>query len=156
MPGHKRVFCVPQFSVLHTFLQVGPIRQSEPVPGSNQGILKGEVSLFCRPPVWLVWNQLYDNWQFLFLFTWQTNQTNQTGGQLYSDTPLVFPGQTWDRRTSLVVDVLHLIGSGDEAVVAVEDAEREVVAVLRHLVALLSPDFSSSSMTFQQKPYICG
>ncbi len=27
----------------------------------NQGILKGEVSLYCWPPVWLVWNQLYDS-----------------------------------------------------------------------------------------------
>ncbi len=39
----------------------------------NQEILKGEVSLYCWPPVWLVWNQLYDNWQFLFLFAKQTN-----------------------------------------------------------------------------------
>ncbi len=39
----------------------------------NQWILKGEVSLYHWPPVWLVWNQLYDNWQFLFLFTKQTN-----------------------------------------------------------------------------------
>ncbi len=31
-----------------------------------QGILKGEVSLYRWPLVWLVWNQLYDNWQFLF------------------------------------------------------------------------------------------
>ena len=38
-----------------------------------QGTLKGEVSLYCGPPVWLVWNQLYDNWQFLFLFAKQTN-----------------------------------------------------------------------------------
>ncbi len=38
-----------------------------------QGILKGEVSLYRWPPVWLVWNQLYDNWQFLFLFAKQTN-----------------------------------------------------------------------------------
>ncbi len=38
-----------------------------------QGILKREVSLYCWPPVWLVWNQLYDNWQFLFLFVKQTN-----------------------------------------------------------------------------------
>ncbi len=49
-------------------------------------ILKGEVSLYHWPAVWLVWNQLYDNWQFLFLFAKQTNQTGQTGGQLYSDT----------------------------------------------------------------------
>ncbi len=40
---------------------------------SFQGILKGEVSLYHWPPVWLVWNQLYGNWQFLFLFAKQTN-----------------------------------------------------------------------------------
>ncbi len=34
---------------------------------------KGEVSLYHWPPVWLVWNQLYDYWQFLFLFAKQTN-----------------------------------------------------------------------------------
>ena len=38
-----------------------------------QGILKGEVSLYHWPPVWLVRNQLYDNYQFLFLFAKQTN-----------------------------------------------------------------------------------
>ncbi len=38
-----------------------------------QGILKGQVSLYRWPPVWLVWNQLYDNWQILFLFAQQTN-----------------------------------------------------------------------------------
>jgi hypothetical protein len=38
-----------------------------------QGILKGEVSLYGWPPVWPVWNQLYDLWQFLFLFAKQTN-----------------------------------------------------------------------------------
>jgi hypothetical protein len=42
---------------------------------SDQGILKGEVSLYHRPPVWLIWNQLYDNWQFLFLFAKQSNLT---------------------------------------------------------------------------------
>ncbi len=39
----------------------------------NQGILKGEVSLYHWPSVGLVWNQLYDYWQFLFLFSKQTN-----------------------------------------------------------------------------------
>jgi hypothetical protein len=39
----------------------------------SQGILKGKESLYCWPPVWLVWNQLYDYWQFLFLFAKQTN-----------------------------------------------------------------------------------
>jgi hypothetical protein len=38
-----------------------------------QGILRGEVSLYCWPPVWLVWKQLYGYWQFLFLFAKQTN-----------------------------------------------------------------------------------
>ncbi len=38
-----------------------------------QGILKGGASLYHWPPVRLVWNQLYDNWQFLFLFARQTN-----------------------------------------------------------------------------------
>jgi hypothetical protein len=39
----------------------------------DQGILKGEVSLYCCPPVWLVWYRLFDNWQLLFLFAKQTN-----------------------------------------------------------------------------------
>ncbi len=39
----------------------------------SQGILKGGVSLYCWPPVWLFWNKLYDNWQFLFLFSKQAN-----------------------------------------------------------------------------------
>jgi hypothetical protein len=47
----------------------------------SQGILKGEVSLYCWPPVWLVWNQLYHYWQFLFLFAKQTNP-NQSNRRL--------------------------------------------------------------------------
>jgi hypothetical protein len=39
----------------------------------NQGIIKGEVSLYHWSPVWLVWNQLYHNRQFLFLFAKQAN-----------------------------------------------------------------------------------
>ncbi len=35
-----------------------------------QGILKGEVSLYYWPLVWLVWNKQYDNWIF---FAKQTN-----------------------------------------------------------------------------------
>jgi hypothetical protein len=47
--------------------------------GSRQGILKGEVSLYHWPPVWLVRNQLYDNWHFWLLFAKQTipNQSNR-------------------------------------------------------------------------------
>jgi hypothetical protein len=39
----------------------------------EQGILKRKVSLYHWPPVWLIWNQLNDNWQFLFIFSKQTN-----------------------------------------------------------------------------------
>ncbi len=39
----------------------------------SAGNTKGEVSLYHWPPVWLVWKQLYDYWQFLFLFAKQTN-----------------------------------------------------------------------------------
>ncbi len=39
----------------------------------GQGTLEGEVSLYCWPPVWLVWNQLYDCWHFSFLFAKQAN-----------------------------------------------------------------------------------
>ncbi len=42
-----------------------------------QGILNDKVSLYRWPPVWLVWNQLYDDWNFLFLFTKLTN-SNQS------------------------------------------------------------------------------
>ncbi len=62
-----------------------------------QGILKGEVSLCCWPPVWLVWNQLYDNWQFLFYLQNRLIQTGQTGGQQYSDaSPFSIPW--WGHR----------------------------------------------------------
>ncbi len=46
---------------------------SAPALFTNQGILKGEVSLYHWPPVWQVWNPLYDYSQFLFLFAKQTN-----------------------------------------------------------------------------------
>ncbi len=50
----------------------------------GQGILKGEVSPYHWPPVWLVWNQTTDN--FCFYLQNRLIQTNQTGGQWYSDT----------------------------------------------------------------------
>ncbi len=39
----------------------------------NPGNTKEEVSLYRWPPVWLLWNQLYDNWQFMFYFSKQSN-----------------------------------------------------------------------------------
>ncbi len=46
---------------------------------SLQGILKGEVSLYHWLPLWLVWNQLYGNWQVLFLYAKQTNPNQSKG-----------------------------------------------------------------------------
>ncbi len=60
----------------------------------GQGILKGEVSLYCWPPVRLIWNQLYDNWQLLFLFAKQSNSkpVKQEVNSTVILPPLVFPG----------------------------------------------------------------
>ncbi len=51
-----------------------------------QGTLKGEVSLYSWPPVWPVWNQLYDTVNFCFYLQNRLSQTSQTGGQRHSDT----------------------------------------------------------------------
>ncbi len=47
----------------------------------GQGILKREVLLYHWPPVWLVWNQLYDNWKLFIYLQNKLIQTSQTGGQ---------------------------------------------------------------------------
>ena len=62
------------------FFRVGshlPVKQKQVVIllkllSQMQGILKGEVSLYHWPPIWLIWIQLYDKRQFLFLFAKQT------------------------------------------------------------------------------------
>ncbi len=88
-----------------------------PVPGlehfcfsccRHQGILKGEVSQYHWPPVWLVWNQLYDSKyiventlcmttdNFCFYLQNRRIQASQTGGQRYSDTsPFSIPCRHW-------------------------------------------------------------
>jgi hypothetical protein len=53
---------------------------------SLQGILMGKVSLYYWPPVWLVRNQLYDNWFFCFYLQNRLIQTSPTGGQRYCKT----------------------------------------------------------------------
>ena len=51
----------------------------------SQGILKGEVSLYHWPPVWLVWISLF--WQIKAKFVGcHTANSKPTGGQWYSDT----------------------------------------------------------------------
>ncbi len=75
----------------------------------EQGILKGEVSLYHWPPVWLVWNQLYGCWQFLFLFAKQTNpnQSNMRSTVQWYFPLLVFPGKRflnhWHMSHNLVL-----------------------------------------------------
>ncbi len=66
----------------------------------EQILLKGEVSLYQWPPVWLVWNQLHDYWQILFLFAKQTNP-NQSNRR--STVQWYFPLQyflSWAMRPS--------------------------------------------------------
>ncbi len=69
----------------------------EPANRLGREYLKEEVSLYRWPPVWLVWNQLYDYWQFLFLlflFAIQTNpnQSKQEVNGTVILPPLVFHG----------------------------------------------------------------
>ena len=57
-----------------------------------QGILKGEVSLYRWPPVWLFGISCMTTDNFCFHFQNRLIQTSQTGGQWYSDTsPLSIP-----------------------------------------------------------------
>jgi hypothetical protein len=51
-----------------------------------QGILKGEVSLYCWPPVSLVWIGLFANKNKNCQLSSSWFQASQTGGQWYSDT----------------------------------------------------------------------
>ncbi len=71
--------------------------------GARQGILK-EKYLYNWPPVWMVWNQLYDNHRYLmttdnFCFYLQNRliQASKTGGQSYR-TPFSIPcARQWYR-----------------------------------------------------------
>ncbi len=75
----KRRLCL-----LHNKLFYRGNWQLVPFHSRHQGILNGEVSLYHWPPVWLVWNQLYDNWQFLFLFAKQTNSNQSNRRSTFS------------------------------------------------------------------------
>ncbi len=52
----------------------------------NQRILKGEVSLYCWPPVWLVWISRFANKNKNCQLSYSWFQTSQTGGERDSDT----------------------------------------------------------------------
>ncbi len=89
---------------------------------SRQETLKGEESLYCWPPVWLVLNQLYDNWQFLFLFAKQTNPNRSnrrsTVQRYFPLSPFSFRDpvsavglepSTLERRVTFSTSVPHLL-----------------------------------------------
>ncbi len=79
-----------------TFPASLPMRRHPEEPGMNylrltklvQGILKGEVSLYHWPPVWLFWNQLFQCAIFCVYLQNRVIQTSHRGGQWYSDTSL--------------------------------------------------------------------
>ena len=74
IPWHKYGIIWCRFKIDYQYsLLKSMVDKRKKIQILKQGILKGEVSLYGWPPVWLVWNQLYDNWQFLFLFLKQTN-----------------------------------------------------------------------------------
>ncbi len=62
----------------------------------DQGTLKGKVSMYHWLPVWLVWNQLFDNWQILFLFAKidRSKPVKQEVNSTMILPSLVFPGWT--------------------------------------------------------------
>ncbi len=63
-------------------------------PTFEQGILKGEVSLYRWPPIRLVGNQLYDTWQFFFFIyktDWSKPVKQEVNGTVILP-PLAFPG----------------------------------------------------------------
>jgi hypothetical protein len=67
----------------------------------RQGILKGEVSLYPWPPVWLVWINLFCKWKQKFQLSCSWFQTSQTGGQWYSNTsPFSIPWLRFRYRIS--------------------------------------------------------
>jgi len=67
----------------------------------EQEILKGEVSPYYWPPVWLVWNQLFENWNFLFLFAKQTN-SNQSNRRSMVQWYFLFSIPCFESLTSFV------------------------------------------------------
>ncbi len=114
---------------------------------SDQGILKREVSLYHWPPVWLVWNQLYDNWQFLFLFAKQTNpnQSNRRSVVQWYFPPLVFPEQTISKKNTLAYFVLTLATEEKKFSTAVSRASWLPSSATSHRSqSLLAPNQDSS------------
>ncbi len=61
------------------------------------------------PPVWLVWNQQYDNWNFLFLFA---KQTNPNQSKRRSTVQWYFPLQYSLHCVSLLLQKCLMISQG--------------------------------------------
>jgi hypothetical protein len=57
----------------------------------DAGNTKGESITVSLSLVWLVWNQLYGNWQFLFLFAEQTNPNQSNRRPMIQWSPFSIP-----------------------------------------------------------------
>jgi len=79
--------------------------------GPSQWILKGKVSLYYWPPVWLVWNQLYENWQFICK-TYYSKPVKQEANGTVILPPLVFP----DLANPLVTKMCLFIKDWDKLI----------------------------------------
>ncbi len=89
----------------------------------SQGILKGEVSLYHWPPVWLVWNQLYDHWQFLFLFSKQTNPNQSNRG---STVQWYFPFSIpWLSAVTLKMTTISTVMTLNSMVLSIVENDRQ-------------------------------
>ncbi len=71
----------------------------------HQGILKGEVSLYHWPPVWLVWISLFCKWKTKFVsrHTADSKSVKQEVNGTVILPPLVFPGYTRRDKTRVQV-----------------------------------------------------
>ncbi len=97
----------------------------------NQRKLKGEVSLYHWPPVWLVWNHLYGNWQFWFLFAKQNNP-NQSNRR--STVQWYFPLQ-YSLVKPMPNDLVHALLS--QCTLAVHRHLRKIYWLMAHTACLV-------------------
>ncbi len=73
----------------------------------DQGVLKREVSLYCWPPICMIWISQFWNLKKKLSLSYSWFQTSQTGGQLYNDTsPFRIP---WFGRPSYDIHCCHII-----------------------------------------------
>ncbi len=89
----------------------------------ESGNTKQGVSLYQWPPVRVVWNQLYDNWKFLFLFALQTNpnQSNRRSMvQWYF--PLLYSLQEYNIYSASALHVLAVLALSQSVITSISGA----------------------------------